>query len=84
MAYDSRRRLFFFLSPVRAAFALLAAFFAPLLAAAFGGMIANAVAGGLQVFISQRGVSLPLSAHYARCCSAHNVQRCKLTLEWPV
>jgi hypothetical protein len=32
MAYDSRRRRLFFLSPVRAAFALLAAFFAPLLA----------------------------------------------------
>lgn len=39
MAYDSRRRLFFFLSPVRAAFAFEAAFFAPFDAAAFGGIL---------------------------------------------
>ena len=33
------RRLFFFLSPVRAAFAFEAAFFAPFDAAALGGML---------------------------------------------
>lgn len=80
MAYDSRRRRFFFLSPERAAFALLAAFFAPFDAAALGGMFdvceCNEVAPTDRiVFICGRGVSRSREEHYARRSGAHNEAR---------